>query len=206
MLPRIGRWRARYPDLAIEIDSSQGIVDLQAAGFHAALRSGSGLWPGLDAEALTDSPLIVVGSAPIARRLYGQDDAALATEALIGYAPYWQLWFTAAGVKAKARPVADFNDAGLMLQAAEHGLGITLAREMLAADALADGRLVRLSPVTVDVPDSRGYYLVYPPSLKQWPPLVALRRWLFDELGSRGGNGSGCGRQRRRARFAVRSR
>jgi LysR family glycine cleavage system transcriptional activator len=69
-----------------------------------------------------------------------------------------------------------------MLQAAEHGLGITLAREMLAADALADGRLVRLSPVTVDVPDSRGYYLVYPPSLKQWPPLVALRRWLFDEL------------------------
>ena len=182
LLPRIGRWRARYPDLAIEIDSSQGIVDLQAEGFHAALRSGSGLWPGLDAEALTDSPLIVVGSAPIARRLYGQDDAALATEALIGYAPYWQLWFTAAGVKAKARPVADFNDAGLMLQAAEHGLGITLAREMLAADALADGRLVRLSPVTVDVPDSRGYYLVYPPSLKQWPPLIALRRWLFDEL------------------------
>ena len=43
-------------------------------------------------------------------------------------------------------------------------------------------RTVRLSPLAVNIPESRGYYLVYPPTLKQWPPLVALRRWLFDEL------------------------
>jgi LysR family glycine cleavage system transcriptional activator len=183
LLPRIGRWRARHPDIALEIDASQNLVDLQRDGFHAGVRTGPrGHWPGLESEPLIESPLIVVGSPAIARRLVGRGDAALANEALIGDVPGWQLWFAAAGLKTKARPVADFNDGGLMLQAAEHGLGITLAREMLAADALADGRLVRLSPVTIDVPDARGYYLVYPPSLKHWPPLVALRRWLFDEL------------------------
>jgi LysR family glycine cleavage system transcriptional activator len=182
LLPRIGRWRARHPDIALEIDASQNLVDLQREGFHAAVRTGRGNWTGLEAEPLIDSPLIVVGSPAIARRLVGQGEAALAKEALIGDAPLWEHWFAAAGLKVRVRPVADFNDGGLMLQAAEHGLGITLAREMFAADALADGRLVRLSPVAVDVPDARGYYLVYPPALRQWPPLVALRRWLFDEL------------------------
>lgn len=182
LLPRISRWHARHPDIALEIDASQNLVDLQREGFHAALRSGSGTWPGLASEPLIDSPLIAVGSPALARRLLGLGEAAFVNEPLIGDAPIWHHWFSAAGVKARVRPVADFNDGGLMLQAAEHGLGITLAREMLAADALADGRLVRLSPVAVDVPESRGYYLVYPPTLRQWPPLVALRRWLLDEL------------------------
>jgi LysR family glycine cleavage system transcriptional activator len=182
LLPRIGRWRERHPDIALEIDASQNLVDLAREGFHAGVRSGRPPWPGLEAEPLIDSPLIVVASPAIARRLLGQGEAALAKEALIGDAATWQHWFAAAGLKLKVRPVADFNDGGLMLQAAEHGIGITLARDVLAADALADGRLVRLSPVSVDVPESRGYYLVYPPPLKRWPPLAALRGWLFDEL------------------------
>jgi LysR family glycine cleavage system transcriptional activator len=182
LLPRMGRWRARHPDIPLEIDASQNLVELQREGFHAAVRTGRGKWPGLQADPLINSPLIAVGSTAIARRLFGQGDAALANEALIGDVPSWEQWFAAAGVKARVRPVADFNDGGLMMQAAEHGLGITLAREMLAADALAEGRLVRLSPVAVNPPDSHGYYLAYPPSLRKWPPLVALRRWLFEEL------------------------
>jgi len=182
LLPRMGRWRDRFPGIAIEIDASQQIVDLQREGFHAAVRSGRGRWAGLAAEPLINSPLIAVGSPAVARKLLGQPAAALANEALIGDAGSWQDWFAAAGVKAKVRPVADFNDSGLMLQAAEHGLGVTLAREMLAADSLADGRLVRLSPVAVDPPDSYGYYLVYPLAQRKSPLIVALRRWLFDEL------------------------
>ena len=54
LLPRIGRWRERHPDLALEIDSSQQLVDLRRDGFHAALRYGTGPWPGLDSERLFD--------------------------------------------------------------------------------------------------------------------------------------------------------
>jgi LysR family glycine cleavage system transcriptional activator len=182
LLPRMGRWRERHPDIALEVEASQKIVDLQRDGFHAGIRTGRGQWPGLEAEPLIDSPLIAVAAPAVARRLQGLGEAALANEPLIGDAPSWESWFAAAGVKVRVRPVADFNDGGLMLQAAEHGLGITLAREMFAADALADGRLVRVSPVTLDIAGSRGYFLVYPPALRGWPPLIALRRWLLDEL------------------------
>ena len=68
--------------------------------------------------------------------------------------------------------VAVFNDAGLMLQAAEQSLGLALCRELLAADALRDGRLVRLSPVSITYEHAHPYYLVYPPNLRDWPPLA----------------------------------
>jgi LysR family glycine cleavage system transcriptional activator len=178
----MGRWRERHPEIALEVDASQQLVDLQRDGFHAGVRTGMGRWAGLESEPLIDSPLIAVGSPATARRLFGQGEAALADEPLIGDVPMWQQWFAAVGVKTRVRPVAEFNDAGLMLQAAEHGLGITLGRELLVADALADGRLVRLSPASVQVEGTRGYFLVYPPALRDWPPLEALRRWMHDEL------------------------
>ena len=78
--------------------------------------------------------------------------------------------------------VADFSDAGLMLQATEQDLGIALARELLAADALRAGRLVRLSPLELEAPDSGTIWLVYPPQQAQWPALAALRRWLHEEM------------------------
>jgi LysR family transcriptional regulator, glycine cleavage system transcriptional activator len=182
LLPRLGRWRGRHPDIALELDASQRMVDLQREGFHAAVRSGRGDWPGLTAEKFIESSWIAVAAPAAAHRLLGRGAAALLDEPLLGEVPLWEQWFTAAGVSANVRPVADFNDAGLMLQAAEHNLGLALARELFVADALAEGRLVQLSPVAIRAEGATAYYLVYPSTLGDWPPLRALRAWLFDEL------------------------
>jgi LysR family transcriptional regulator, glycine cleavage system transcriptional activator len=184
LLPRIGRWRERHPGLALEIDASLQLVDLQREGFHAGLRQGRGPWPGLESERLFDMPMrfIVVGSPSAARRLLGAQPEALAREPLLDDGDLWEHWFAAAGLRARVTTVAVFNDAGLMLQAAEQNLGLALARELLAADALRDGRLVRLSPLSITHEHAHPYHLVYPPSLRDWPPLAALRRWLRDEL------------------------
>src|ERR1700741_1949545 len=50
LLPRMARWRARHPDITLEIDASQNVVELQREGFHAAVRSGRGKWAGLHSE------------------------------------------------------------------------------------------------------------------------------------------------------------
>jgi len=209
LLPRMTAWRARHPQIAIELHSSQQLVDLARDGFHAALRSGAGPWRGLAAERLLDSTWIVVGSPLAARRLQGAAPAALAEEPLLGDGPMWQRWFALAGQPVRVKPVAEFNDAGLMLQAAEQGLGLALAREVLAADALASGRLVRLSPLDFEEPDAYPYWLVYPPALANWAPLAAFRAWLREELtapagtatagrtGSRSRAASGAARRRR---------
>lgn len=182
LLPRMARWRDRHPDISIEVHTSQNIVDLPREGFHAALRQGSGQWRGLVAERLSDSPLIAVGTPAAARRLKGCATASLADEPLIGAAKLWERWFALDGCRDPVNPVATFNDAGLLLQAAEQGIGIALARELLAADALVDGRLVRLSPLKLPDQEAYAYWLVYPPEYADWAPLHALRDWLHDEL------------------------
>jgi LysR family glycine cleavage system transcriptional activator len=183
LMPRIGRWREQHPALPLEIDASVRLIDLQREGFHAAVRQGSGPWPGLQSERLFEQPpIIVVGSAAAARRLLGAQPEAFAREPLLGENDLWEAWFLAAGVRTAVRVVAMFNDAGLMLQAAEQNLGLALARELLAADALCEGRLVRLSPIAIRHAEAQPYHLVYPPALRDWPPLASFRAWLYDEL------------------------
>ena len=183
LLPRMGRWRERYQALALEIDASIAAVDIVREGFHAAVRQGAGPWPGVESERLFDQPpMIVVGSPSAARRLVGAQPEALSREPLLGHAELWKVWFAAAGLRTSVTTVAVFNDAGLMLQAAEQSLGLALSREILAADALFDGRLVQLSPVSIVHADAQPYHFVYPPGLRAWPPLVALRQWLREEL------------------------
>jgi LysR family glycine cleavage system transcriptional activator len=186
LLPRIGRWRERHPHLELEIDASAQVVDLQREGFHAGLRYGSGPWPGLESERLFefDRPmrLIVVASPPTARRLEHAAPEALARESLLGERELWERWFAEAGLSIAVTPVAVFNDAGLMLQAAEQDLGLALSRELLAADALGDGRLARVSELSIEYQPTHTYHLVYPPGVRDWPPLAALREWLRDEF------------------------
>ena len=182
LLPRMARWRARPPALALELHASQQVVDLARDIFQAALRQGSGPWKGVLAERLFESPLIAVGAPAAAARLLGRGAAALAEEPLLDDAATWARWFALAGVAAHPRPVASFNDAGLMLQATEQGLGITLARDLLVADALHEGRLCRLSALSIEDASAQPLWLVYPPAAAASPALAALRQWLHDEL------------------------
>ncbi|HET9205781.1 MAG TPA: LysR substrate-binding domain-containing protein [Burkholderiaceae bacterium] len=182
LLPRMGDWHAKHSDIALEINASQQVVDLQRDGFHAALRQGSGVWRGLHADRLIDSPRVPVGSPQAAQRLTGKDVAALAHEPLLGQADLWEQWFALSGLKVRVNPVAVFNDAGLMLQAAEQNMGIALSREVLAADALRERRLFRLSSLALQEAMVDAYWLVYPPDLHDWLPLATLRRWLHTQI------------------------
>jgi LysR family glycine cleavage system transcriptional activator len=103
---------------------------------------------------------------------------------LLGATDQWSQFLAQCGCVLRGRTVAEFNDAGLMLQAAEHDLGIALAREVLARDALQAGRLVRLSPHQLALPDDTGYWILWPPELAGWGPLLSLRRWLAEQAGA----------------------
>lgn len=182
LLPRMGRWRERHPEITLDVHASQQTMDLKRDGFHAAIRAGTGPWRGLQAEPLIDSTLIVVAAPERAARLAGAAAQLLAAEPLLGDVDQWTRWLALSGARMVAKPVADFNDAGLMLQATEQDLGIALAHELPAADALKSGRLVRISPLALHDGGAVTYWFVHPPELSDWPPLAALRRWLHDEM------------------------
>jgi LysR family glycine cleavage system transcriptional activator len=82
----------------------------------------------------------------------------------------WENWGEAFGISWEdGDGTVAFNHAHLALQAAAEGIGIALARRVLAADDLACGRLQRLGPavparfayyfVTRGEPDARGHSL-----------------------------------------------
>jgi LysR family glycine cleavage system transcriptional activator len=184
LLPRMGRWHARHPHLSLEIDASQQLVDLQREGFSRGAAAGK-----RSLARARDDSIVRTADADhrgrFARRgapARRQGPDALTREPLLGESGPWQQWFAAAGIRARVRPVAIFNDFGMMLQAAEQNLGLALVRELLAADALADGRLVRLSPLSITSEQAQSYHLAYPATLRDWPPLVALGQWLRDEF------------------------
>jgi LysR family glycine cleavage system transcriptional activator len=183
-IPRMNRWREQHPDILIELDATIEVVDLLRDGFHAGLRTGEGPWPGLVSERLYDgpTPFIAVGSPQAAKRLEGKPLDAVAHEPLLGDRDLWERWFHRVGVEANPVPVALFNDLSLMLQATEQDLGLAVVREMFAADALCDGRLVKLSEATFIHEGASSHKFVYPAALKNWPPLQALRTWLRAEL------------------------
>ncbi|RYE81680.1 MAG: LysR family transcriptional regulator [Oxalobacteraceae bacterium] len=184
LIPRLPRWQALQPCIALDLHTSQQVVDLERAGYHVGLRVGRGPWPGLITEQLFHSPLIAVAAPALASRLIGQPVSALVNEPLLGDAEDWQEWFAGAGVTASPVVVASFNDAGVLLQAGEQAMGVALAREVLAADALLEGRLVRLHAHAVELDATRDHQIVYPETLRDDPAVRAFCDWLHAEIGA----------------------
>lgn len=186
LIPRLGRWQAEHPHIALKLFTLQRVIDLEQEGFHLALRQGVGPWPGLINEVMMESRQIVVAAPALAQRLMGASPdglaATLADEPLLGDAEQWTQWFALAGLARRVAPSASFNDGGLLVQAAEAGMGIALARELLAADALLEGRLVRLPGPVLEGAVQRRYHIVYPPALKDEPALRTLCSWLHEEM------------------------
>lgn len=78
------------------------------------------------------------------------------------------------------RPLASFNDAGLLIRAAEQGFGIALVKRLLVSDALTEGRLVALAAARQLEPVD--FYLVWPQNSGLTPAVEALLHWLQRQL------------------------
>jgi DNA-binding transcriptional LysR family regulator len=93
----------------------------------------------------------------------------------------WSLWLDHFGIDEKALPLgSSFTDAALCLDAAIAGQGVMLAWNVLAEDALADGRLV--APFAHRAATGLGYWLV---SSQLRRPTAAMRRfsdWVAAEM------------------------
>lgn len=92
----------------------------------------------------------------------------------------WHKWFKA--VKLKNPPAdtgTEFSDAGLLLSAAIGGQGVALARDVLAAEDIAVGRLVRV--FAQSMPSELAYYALYPLKKTLRPEVEEFITWLVAE-------------------------
>jgi LysR family glycine cleavage system transcriptional activator len=184
LLPRIGRFLQRHPEIDLDISASLSLVDFAREDVDVALRYGRGGYEGVLFEKVLDDEYFPVASPRFnGGRLPGRPQDLPQHLLLRSENEFWRPWFLAAGVDVP-EPIRGpmFNDASMMLEAAVAGQGIALARSSLVAADLRDARLVRLFELSI--PSSNSYFLVFPRRLEGAPKIVAFRSWLLEEIAS----------------------
>ena len=186
LVPRLGGFRAAWPDIDVRISASEKLVDFTRDDVDCAIRHGRGpTWPGCESDLLIAedfgpvcSPKLLAGPIPL------NEPADLAQHTLLQDYDWrvdlWERWLDLAGVAGLVgRRALSFNSSNLMIQAAIDGLGVALSQSVLCGDDLAAGRLVR--PFRLSVASDAGYHIVVPKTAAALPKVVAFRSWLIGE-------------------------
>ncbi len=186
LLPRLSSFQQLHPEIDVRINTSPALVDFIRDDIDAAIRYGSGHWPGLRADWLMAdelfpvcSPSLLNGNKPLRTPDDLKDHVLLHSD---GFKEDWRLWATAAGVKVdlSRNHALSFDLALMTIQAAIDGLGVAIARKPYVQNDIANGRLV--VPFSMTLPSEAGFYFVSPGSTAKTPKIVAFREWLFESI------------------------
>lgn len=188
LVPRVSAFHQSNPDMDLRLHASDEPADLHAGMADAAVRYGSGNYPGLKAEKLVEDVFAPV-SSPILKLSRPE---GLAAQTLIHFEwrrarrdnPAWPRWLELAGL-GSLRPKANlvFTDESHAIQAAVAGKGVALASLLLVSDEIERGTLVQ--PFG---PPIKGFthWLVFRTEVSDSRPIQALREWIHGELSSDG--------------------
>ena len=185
LIAAIDDYLAQYPDVQIELTLNDRIVNLVEEGYELAVRIGS-----LPDSSLIARPLrpyrMVVCAAPAYLEAHGlvQTPEQLGTHNCLGFIysiaqTHWRFTDGESTREVEIKGNLRVNNGQALRTAALRGMGIIMQPEVLLADDIAAGRLVRILPEH-ELP-SYPMHLVYPshrnmtPKLKSFVEFVVAR-------------------------------
>jgi LysR family glycine cleavage system transcriptional activator len=186
LVPHLGNFRARHPDIDVRIGADEKVVDFTRDEVDVAIRHGLGKWPGVMADRLLSethfpvcSPKLLEGPNAIREPMDLFKHSLLRDYDWRGN--FWNDWFRAAGLgNIDFGHSLSFNNSALMIQAAIDGLGVALTQQILVGDDLKAGRLVK--PFELQIETDYAYWVVMPPQYRSRPKVAAFRNWILEEL------------------------
>ena len=185
LVPRLGDFRARWPNIDVSVDTSRRQAGFPVDGFDFGLRLSRGPVDGASWLRLFGERLVPVCSpayrATIANADAASPDLARATLIHVDTASQdWQAWMDGAGVDGlDLRGDLRFDTVQLAFDAAAAGLGVVIGRRPLVDRELASGVLVEASPVGVET--QTAYWLCETPQAGGRAELAAFRNWLVEQ-------------------------
>jgi LysR family transcriptional regulator, glycine cleavage system transcriptional activator len=183
LVNRLGRFAEMHPDIDLRVSATLHHVDFAREDVDLAVRHGDGNWPGLESTRLCMEELFAVCSPKLLAnrgRLRNPADLLKLPLLHLDDRKVWARWLEAAGVanvELSQGPI--LNRASMVIDAAVDGQGVALARTMLAAWDLINGRLVR--PFSATLRTAKTYWIVCPRATAALPKIVLFRQWMLAE-------------------------
>lgn len=182
LIPRLHRFEAKHPDIALEIETTNKIADLDRDGIDVAIRNLRAPTPGLVARKLLDISGVPVCAPKVAAALKGPRD--LAGQTLIHITARqdaWPLWLKRAGVPGlKAKRDLSFDTVPAALDAAARGHGVALGMHPLMWEAPIAKELV--VPFAAKVDSGASYYVVHRRADGARAEVKAFVDWIVKEM------------------------
>jgi LysR family glycine cleavage system transcriptional activator len=182
LLPRLALFRHAYPEIDLVLQVAIPMLNVTAEEADIELRFGTGPFADRESVRLSSDEVTPVCSPEYLHEAGPFDGFAAAdavARARLIRCPLepWRTWFSANGITLdEPSGGSQFNDIGLVLDAAVSGFGVALMRLRLGAAWLDSGRLLRLSPR--GVPSPNHYFLCWRPgTLDRWE-CAAFVEWL----------------------------
>lgn len=184
LIPRLRQFTEAYPEIDVTLQISIPLLDVVAEDADLMIRYGTGRYADVEHLCILKDEVTPLASPGYVRE-HGPFDVAqdLEGESLLR-SPLepWRTWF-AANHLDWPEPVdgSQFNDVGLMCDAAAAGMGIALIRLKLAWPWLETGALVRLGSsqtFTTSIPSPHAHYLCWRTGMMERWECVAFTDWL----------------------------
>lgn len=173
LMPRLELFRNAYPEIELTMMVSIPLMNVTAEKADLEVRYGEGGYGDVEYRPILEDE-IVPACSPSYLKEFGPFDGFDAeldfANARLLRSPLepWGPWFAACGLNLPEPDVgSQFNDLGLVYDAAASGFGVALTRLRLGDAWLQSGRLVRLSPKTVRSP-YRHFICWRPGSMERW--------------------------------------
>jgi DNA-binding transcriptional LysR family regulator len=179
LIPRLRQFTEAYPEIDLTLQVSIPLLDVVAEDADLMVRFGTGRYADVEHVCLMQDEVTPLAS-PAYVREHGPFDSPedLEGQALLR-SPLepWRTWF-AANRQEWPEPIegSQFNDIGLMCDAAAAGMGIALVRLKLGAPWLDNGSLVRL--YERNVPSPHAHYLCWRTGMMDRWECAAFADWL----------------------------
>lgn len=175
LMPRLAGFQAEHPEIDLVLDPRGELAELKPGGIDIAIRYGDGNWPGLVAEMLLQSPMVVIAADSL---LDGRQ--VTAPEDLLDLPWLEELgtseasrWLESRGVTGVLRGPRTRLPGNLLMQAVRAGQGVAVSVREFVAEDLHSGRLLELFTEGAD----RGYHIATRPGVLR-PEARRLTGWL----------------------------
>lgn len=185
LMPRLAGFTTLFPDINVNIEGTEEVVDLHENGVDIAIRYGRTNDPSLiGSRLLPDSYRAVIRTGDEPQL---PTEQAIKSRPLLAYRwhlrtddlPSWQRWITDSGLGVYGDyRIAWYNDESMAMHALEQGMGPLLCSDVLVADAVRDGTLRYLDGPSLD---GFGFKIVHAPVRRMKPSMTYFVEWIRNE-------------------------